>query len=199
MSARSRPCAKCPFRKDVPNYLRAGRRVEIATAIANGHGFPCHETTVSVEDDDGMTDRAVTAESKFCAGAIKAAIAAGGVPQDLRIMQRLRLVDLDEIEGNGAECWNLTEWAMPHRGDGGRVAAPASDGEDENEDGPCSVGGPGCSAPAGYLIDGIAVPSDVMADNACGNCGMPVCSTCISNDGYCDDCQEYTFPGVLDG
>lgn len=181
-SARSRPCAKCPFRKDVPNYLRAGRRVEIATAIANGHGFPCHETTVSVEDDEGMTDRAVTAESKFCAGAIKAALAAGGVPQDLRIMQRLDLVDLDEIESNGAECWNLTEWSSPYRGDGGGKVSSDDIGE------PCSASLPGCRAPAGYLIDGIAVSGDMMADNGCVECGAALCDNCISVAGFCPEC-----------
>lgn len=182
-AARSRPCPKCPFRTDVPNYLRAGRRVEIATAIANGYGFPCHETTEHHEDDEGNSERVATQESKFCAGAIKAALAAGGVPQDLRIMARLGFIDLDAIEANGAECWNLTAWASPHRGNGdGRPA------DDEGE--PCSYSGPRCKAPAGHLIDGIAVPGDVMADNGCGECGDALCDECITADGLCPPCHE---------
>lgn len=186
---RARPCAKCPFRADVPNYLRARRRIEIATAIAQGGDFPCHETTVDCEDEDGMSDRIATSDSKLCAGAIKAALAAGAVPQNIRIMARLGMIDLDAIESTGAECLNLTAWASPSRGEGdGRDAEEPVDDEDDYS-GPCVVSGPGCMAPAGYLIDGIAVPSDTVADNACGLCGEPVCSTCITVSGHCDACD----------
>lgn len=185
---RARPCAKCPFRADVPNYLRSGRRIQIATAIAQGGDFPCHETTVDCYDEDGMSDRQATSDSKLCAGAIKAALASGAVPQNIRIMSRLGMIDLDAIERTGAECLNLTAWASVSRGEGdGRDAEPV---DDDDMSGPCVVSGPGCMAPAGYLIDGVAVPSDVDADNACGLCGEPVCSTCISDSGRCDSCAD---------
>lgn len=36
-----RPCPNCPFRTDVPPYLRGARAEEIARSIANGSDFRC--------------------------------------------------------------------------------------------------------------------------------------------------------------
>lgn len=186
---RARPCAKCPFRADVPNYLRSGRRVEIAESIARGEGFVCHETTVpGAEDEEGFSTRVEGPDSKLCAGAVKSALAAGGCPQNLRVMERLGMIDLDEIENTGAECLNLTEWASRSRGEG-----DGSDPDDDGDGEACSVCGPGCMAPAGHMIDGIAVPSNEVADNACMDCDAPVCSSCISAAGRCDECEEYAL------
>ena len=48
-----RPCSKCPFRTDVPNYLHPERREEIGIAITDHDGtFPCHET-IDYNQEDG--------------------------------------------------------------------------------------------------------------------------------------------------
>lgn len=85
------PCAKCPFRKDVPSYLRFGRRVEIAQALLSGGSFHCHNTVdYSQEDDEGETI-ADTSDALLCAGAERSLAAAGTSSQMGRIAERLGL------------------------------------------------------------------------------------------------------------
>jgi hypothetical protein len=64
----TRPCEKCPFRKDVRAYLRKDRVMEIVSALENGGTFPCHET---VDYDDETGEALMSASDwKFCAGAM---------------------------------------------------------------------------------------------------------------------------------
>lgn len=63
-----RPCPKCPFRLDIPEYLRGGRAEQIARDLAGGASFACHETTVPSDEDDGSMVEA--ADSQMCAGAM---------------------------------------------------------------------------------------------------------------------------------
>lgn len=65
------PCPKCPFRTDVPGYLRQARAAEIAHHVAiAGSGFPCHETTEDEEGEDGFTERVCGPRTRHCAGAL---------------------------------------------------------------------------------------------------------------------------------
>lgn len=60
-----RPCPRCPFRADIPPYLRPDFVVELRTSLERGT-FACHET-VDYGDDDGGQIRAT---SQHCAGAL---------------------------------------------------------------------------------------------------------------------------------
>lgn len=85
------PCKLCPFRKDVPIYLRKERREEIAMSLAEGGTFSCHSTVdydTDVQDEEGF-DVPSTANSKFCAGAVKAMLLDGQPNQMLRIILRI--------------------------------------------------------------------------------------------------------------
>jgi hypothetical protein len=63
------PCLHCPYRKNIKPYLTPERGDELAYAVHNPYNtFPCHKTTVSVEDDEGECDRIATENSKMCAG-----------------------------------------------------------------------------------------------------------------------------------
>lgn len=82
-----RPCAKCPFREDIPGYLHPERAHEIATSE---EPFACHETTVYSEETDEME---VTSASQHCAGALILAEKREQPHQMMRIAERLGLYD----------------------------------------------------------------------------------------------------------
>lgn len=62
-----KPCAHCPYRRDVKPYLHPKRGEQLAYHATNYYNdFPCHLTTEEDEEDTGQ--RAVTENSKQCAG-----------------------------------------------------------------------------------------------------------------------------------
>lgn len=170
------PCGKCPFRSDVPIYLRRGRRIEIATALLNGSQFSCHSTVdYSREDDEGDTLPDDT-DASFCAGATKALMQIGAPNQQLRIMERLGEVDLDKVADTGADCWDLTTWqTLP---EGATAEDPGVEDEDDEVQ-TCNTVGPNCLAPAGYAIGGGVTYGTESADGECYECGDPCCSECL--------------------
>lgn len=181
-AARAVPCTKCPFRSDVPVYLRRERRREIRDAMLDGSGFACHETTVPVETDDG-DDMAVTADSQQCAGAIKSILKGGGDTNTVRVMARLGLIDVDAIENAGADVWDLNDWVSVAEGD----TAETFEGHPTS---PCAVSDAGCEAPVGYLVGGAVVRGDIDADTECAVCGDPVCTSCLAGRDTCPNCAE---------
>ncbi len=65
----AKPCQHCPFRNDVPPFLRAERGEELALSSLNPYNsFPCHKTTVHSDDEDDFGEMLVTKDSKQCAG-----------------------------------------------------------------------------------------------------------------------------------
>lgn len=185
IEATAQPCAKCPFRKDVPIYLRRERREEIAQHLADGGSFPCHGTVSWTEDDDGeeIPDES---HSLLCAGALKATAAAGGSGQLQRIGERLGSIDSEKIEAAGADCWSLLDWTELAEGSTGE----APEWEEQPE--PCSVvWDHRCEAPAGFLgAGGAVVRGTEAADGECPACGCPVCSVCRhGEDGPCYNCE----------
>lgn len=71
-----RPCIHCPFRKDVKPFLHPDRGAELANHAQNPYNsFPCHKTTVSVEElgienEHNEGDMVAVETSKECAGFI---------------------------------------------------------------------------------------------------------------------------------
>jgi hypothetical protein len=180
-----RPCARCPFRQDVPISLRQDRRVEIAHALMNDGDFPCHETTVDDDDEEGSARRS-TSDSLACAGAVKALALAGGTGQTMRIAERLGMVDLDRVESHGADVWDLSDWVLLAEGATGDDPIK----EDEEVE-TCNTVDSNCLAPAGFMgSNGGIVRGTVAADGECPGCGEPVCSECADDEGMCGNCHE---------
>lgn len=175
------PCAKCPFRKDVPIYLRRGRRIEIAEALLSGAEFPCHGTVRWEEGDDG--DEADLSHTLACAGAEKALAQKGLSSQNMRVAERLGLIDLDKVTERGAEVWDIYEWQ--------RLAEGAtSENPEEEERRTCSVVNENCEAPAGYAVGAGVIEGDEECEGECPVCGEPVCNACSNAEGVCDYCAD---------
>lgn len=170
------PCAKCPFRSDVPIYLRAGRREDIARSLHRGEHFTCHEHTGPECDRHGPE----------CVGARKAIALDGGSTQMGRIEERLGMVDLDELAERGADVWPLSTWPLVPEGE----TAATWDLDDAEDVEPCTTSNPGCLAPAGWLEGGSVVRGTTSADGECPTCGEPVCSECADGNGRCESCSD---------
>lgn len=91
------PCAKCPFRTNIPAYLRAERVEEIRAGLVRGE-FPCHNTTESREDDEGYDTRVETKDSIHCAGALILLEKIQEPSQMMRIAERLGMYDASQLD-----------------------------------------------------------------------------------------------------
>lgn len=175
-----RPCLRCPFRTDVPGYLRRGRAVEIATAIAKGAEFACHQTTVPDPNDDNAL-RDDPHASKQCAGALIVMEKAETPNQAARVAERIGLYDRDRMDLDAPVFDSLAAFVAHHGED-----------EDDDEDSTCSICDAGCLAPAGMLVGGHAVPVEAEGPvHACPECGDPVCENCSTGDGVCRCCADW--------
>lgn len=182
------PCARCPFRQDVPIYLRADRREEITEALAYGQTFWCHGTVEWSEDDDG-NEHPETADAVECAGAQKALIAAGGSSQLARVAERLGMADLDQVAERGPDVWSLNDWAR--LAEGSTAEHPVWEVGDADGVVTCETVNAGCLAPAGHLTpSGAVLEGREAADGECPTCGEPVCSACADAAGLCAGCSE---------
>lgn len=176
-----RPCAHCPFRCDVPGYLRRSRAIEIATDLANGSIFPCHETTVDHPDDE--SERIADADSQFCAGALLAMENEESPNQAMRMAERLGLYDAAGMDRSAPVVGSLAEFVLHH------TEEPTDDDEGGQE--PCSVAEHGCEAPAGYMVGGSVIPADPDGETReCPSCGNFVCYACSDDNGVCAFCTE---------
>jgi len=62
-----KPCAQCPYRKDVKPFLTPERGEDLAYAAQNPYNnFYCHKTLEDSDDDDGGLE--ISNGSKVCAG-----------------------------------------------------------------------------------------------------------------------------------
>lgn len=181
------PCAKCPFRKDVPIYISRERRAEISTALLSGQTFWCHNTVdYDGEPDEWGEEQPDTTDSIPCAGAEKALLGIGQTSQMGRISSRLGLLDYDKVETTGAPSWDLHTWQT--LGEGSVEGEEIEEIEEYIET--CSVVNQGCLAPAGYAVGGGVVEGTEAADEHCEACGEAVCSNCITANGMCEFCDE---------
>lgn len=179
-----RPCPHCPFRTDVPPYLRKERAQEIATSIARGATFPCHETT---ENDDEDAGRVAVAGSQACAGAMIAMEKSAQPNQMMRVAGRLGMFDPTRLDLGAPVVGSLAAFVRHHQG----LDADGSEPE------PCSIVEMGCEAPAGFMEGGTAVPNTEIEEGMtepCVGCGEPVCESCSEprEDGrICCNCAVY--------
>lgn len=171
-----RPCAKCPFRTDVPGYLRRERAIEIARSIAEGSEFPCHETTVTDEDEFGEEHLVPGSESQFCAGALICMEKQEAPNQQVRIAERLGVYEAERLDMDAPVHSSFVAFVDHH-------------GEEES-DTTCSVVNGNCEAPAGYMIGGSVIPGEGGDVHECPTCGDMVCDSCSDDDGVCDYCSE---------
>lgn len=180
------PCAKCPFRTDVDPYLRAGRAEEIARSLHEGAEFPCHETTVTVETEDGDTARVEGPRSRFCAGAMATMEREGNPNQMLRIAERLGLYDQEKAAAARKLVYrSLSDWVMAHvRAENPVPTVTDSEGnvlEFEH----CGIVADDCEDPAGYAVGGSAMentdePTCNPLTDECEGCAKPACPSCRS-------------------
>lgn len=183
------PCAKCPFRKDIPIYLRPERREEIVEALRDGLSFPCHESVDWHEAESDDDEPYYEGGETECAGAVKALLAAGGTTQMTRIAERLGIADADVVAARGVDVWALDQW--PRLAEGSTGDAPAWEEGDEDGVETCNTVNGGCLAPAGYLgTSGAVVSGTVAADGECGTCGEACCTNCLDDGGLCGYCTE---------
>lgn len=183
-----RPCAKCPFRSDVPGYLRRARAQEIAEALARGGEFACHETTVPDSDDpeSGLTEGP---GSKHCAGALIVMEREGQPGQMMRIAERVGEYDPAALDMGAPVVRSLYDFVRHH----GEDEADAFEDEEEC----CNTVGPDCEAPAGILVGGAVLPAERTGElHECPGCGEFVCSACSNEEGKCERCAEYDDVGV---
>jgi hypothetical protein len=179
-----RPCPKCPFRQDIPAYLRGERAREIAEVLANGGSFACHQTTVDApEDDEDFGGEMMEGpNSQMCAGAMRALMQSGGPNQIMRIAERTKSLDVDKLD-KSVPVGSLTDFIEHHS-------------EEADEEECCSVVGPGCLHPAGIMMGGTILPAETKEPTeGCISCGESVCEGCseeaVGQDGrICEYCQE---------
>ncbi len=106
----TRPCAKCPFRTDIPGYLRADRVEEIAMSLVSSE-FPCHETTRD-DDDDGCGETYTPKGGEVhCAGALILMEKIGEPSQLMRIAERCGMYDRRKLD-MGAPVFDSFEEMM---------------------------------------------------------------------------------------
>lgn len=88
-----RPCAKCPFRNDIPAYLREDRVREIQESLERSE-FPCHQTT----EHDAEGDPVIRGQESHYAGALILLEKLEQPSQMMRIAQRLGMYDPSKLD-----------------------------------------------------------------------------------------------------
>lgn len=199
------PCPKCPFRSDIDKYLTPERVEEIADSLYGGADFPCHQTTVEVEDDEtGFGDRVATLDSAFCAGALITMEKEGFSNQQVRIGERLGLYDPEALKMDAPVYGSLSDWVASYRTIP-TVIVTNPDGTTETlEMEHCGVVGPDCEDPPGYSMGGgvahsTSEPVCHPIEDCCGHCGNTACPSCKAAEDdeygnpvcvYCAEDQE---------
>lgn len=178
------PCPECPFRNDIPAYLRAERVREIARSLERAE-FPCHKTTTT--NDEGEHVR--TDNETHCAGALILLEKIDRPSQMMRIARQLKIYDPAKLDMSAPVFGSFREME----------AAQSDYEEPEREERTvCHVVNYGCEAPAGYMVGGLVEDGEGSAEHVCGWCHEPVCGACstVQPDGsgsgarMCDDCKE---------
>lgn len=148
-------------------------------ALGKGGDFYCHETLT----EDSETGELVSGpNSRVCAGFALSLLRSNFDTQGMRIAERLGAFDpAEHLERNQyVKIWTFDQ-----------ISEDALKVEDLAI---CNTCDPGCLAPAGHMVSGVAMPNVTdEADDVCADCGEPVCSNCISEDGQCGNCVSDPF------
>lgn len=92
------PCAKCPFRTDIPAYLTKARVQELERAlVGQQQTFTCHETTVPDDGDEDGVAMMDGPRAQHCAGALILLEKIGKPNQMMRISERLGMYDYSKL------------------------------------------------------------------------------------------------------
>jgi hypothetical protein len=97
------PCPSCPFRTDIPPFLRPGRAAEILNALIEQDGsFQCHKTIdYSAVGDEEFMDPIACARQKnaqHCAGALILLEKIEKPNQLMRAYERFRAYDRRKLD-----------------------------------------------------------------------------------------------------
>lgn len=185
----TKPCANCPFRTDIPSYLRAARISNLeGSLVHHGASFTCHKTTVAdeEEDEDGSSSMRDGPNAQHCAGALILLEKIGEPNQMMRIAERLGEYDPSKLDMD-APVFNSFE----------QMRRAQDDYEEpEHAEEPCHVSGHGCEAPAGWMGPNGVEHGTENAEFRCYECGEPMCDACSRHVGskhlceYCADAEE---------
>jgi hypothetical protein len=110
--------------------------------------------------------------------------------QAMRMAERLGLYNPETMDMTAPVAGSLVEF-VNHHAASDRLPEPTAD--DDIPTGPCEVANVGCEAPAGFLINGMAVPADNTGAELqwCPECGATVCMSCGDSEGRCAVCAEF--------
>lgn len=112
------PCANCPWRTDVPAYLRPERIRQIADDVQAGQTFWCHQTVDYDDSEDGST---VGRRARVCAGMMATVENEGRPGQGMRVGERLGMYSPELLDPEAPAYGSVEEWARA------KGAPPAAD------------------------------------------------------------------------
>lgn len=100
-----RPCAHCPFRRDIAPYISAGKAQSIIESLQAGQSFVCHETICCVNPTRRL----------HCAGALIIMQKSGVANTWVQLCQRLGFDDLEKLDMDAPVYASLDEFVQRHR------------------------------------------------------------------------------------
>lgn len=90
-----KPCANCPFRKDIPFFLSKARATDIVNAVTKeDKTFSCHKTVTYGDDGESV----FTPKEQHCAGALILVAKTGAANSMLQIAERFGIYDPAKID-----------------------------------------------------------------------------------------------------
>ena len=113
-----RPCARCPFRVDIPGYLTEAFARELGTNLLDDDSawFGCHKTTELVEDlETGDEDLSCVESTEQCAGSLLFVLNIRGKPNiATRLASFLGTCDLDALDLTAPVAKSLAQFIEHH-------------------------------------------------------------------------------------
>jgi hypothetical protein len=103
------PCANCPFRTDVPAYLRPDRIRQIADDIQADQTFWCHKT---VDHDEECDESVIGKRARVCAGMMATVENEGRPGQGMRVGERLGMYSPELLDSAAPVYGSIEEWAV---------------------------------------------------------------------------------------
>lgn len=102
------PCTNCPFRTDVPSFLRPERIRQIADDVHADQTFWCHLTVDYDDSEDGST---IGSRARVCAGMMKTVENEDAPVQIMRSGERLGMYSPEGLDSAAPVYGSVEEWA----------------------------------------------------------------------------------------